>query len=154
MVHPRVDEPINGVHLIHLLDDPYRVVLPSGHRLRAKRVIELAELAEEPWIGCEWPVGPCLQLVLDSCSAAGFTPSFVVESEDYANAQGFVAAGLGVSLIPLLGLRNPHPGVVVRRVTKPEPVRVIQAAVRESALDQPAIRCLLDALRTAASTAA
>src|SRR6266498_3884296 len=50
VVHPKVDEPINGVRLIHLLDDPYRVVLPPGHRLRAKRTIELAELAEEPWI--------------------------------------------------------------------------------------------------------
>jgi DNA-binding transcriptional LysR family regulator len=151
VVHPQVDAVVNGVRFVHLLDDPYRVVLPPGHRLRAKRVIELAELAEEPWIGNEWPIGPCLQLVLDGCAAAGFTPSFVVESEDYANAQGFVAAGLGISLIPQLGLTNRRPGVAVRRVTKPEPVRVIQAAVRESAMDQPAIRCLLDALRTAAA---
>jgi DNA-binding transcriptional LysR family regulator len=150
VVHPRVDAPINGVRLIHLLDDPYRVVLPPDHRLRAKRAIELAELAEEPWIGCEWPVGPCLQIMLDACAAAGFTPSFVAESEDYANAQGFVAAGLGISMIPQLGLMN-RKGVIVRRVTKPEPVRVIQAAVRESAMDQPAIRTLLDALRAAAT---
>lgn len=153
VVHPRVDAPINGVRLIHLLDDPYRVVLPPDHRLRSKRAIELAELAEEPWIGCEWPDGPCLQLVLDGCAAAGFTPSFVVESEDYANAQGFVAAGLGISLVPQLGLTHRRSGVIVRRVTKPEPVRVIQAAVRESALERPAIRCLIDALRTAASAA-
>lgn len=154
VVHPRDGEPINGIRLIHLLDDPYRVVLPVGHRLGSRRAVELAELAEEPWIGCEWPDGPCLQLVLDGCAAAGFTPSFVVESEDYANAQGFVAAGLGISLVPQLGLTHRRSGTVVRRVTRPQPVRVIQAAVRESVIDQPAIRCLLDALRAAASTAA
>jgi DNA-binding transcriptional LysR family regulator len=144
---------VPGVRMIHLLDDPYRLVLPRGHRLRNKRVINMAEAAEEPWVGNEWPpTGACARIAIDACASAGFTPNFVVESEDYANAQGFVAAGLGVSLIPLLGLTNPHPGVVVRRVTKPEPVRVIQAAVRESALDTPAVRCLLDALRAAAAS--
>src|SRR2546423_12165765 len=138
VVPPRVDSPINGVHLIHLLDDPYRVVLPPGHRLRAKRAIELAELAEEPWIGCEWPDGPCLQIVLDGCAAAGFTPSFVVQSEDYANAQGFVAAGLGISLVPQLGITTRRSGgVAVRRVIRPQPARVIQAAVPGSVLAAP-----------------
>jgi DNA-binding transcriptional LysR family regulator len=153
VVHPRAQAPVSGVRLVHLLDDPYRVILPRGHRLQRKRVIELAELAEEPWVGNEWPAGPCLQVVLDGCAAAGFTPSFVVESEDYANAQGFVAAGLGVSLVPQLGLGNRNAGVVVRKVTRPEPVRVIQAAVRESAIDQPAIRTLLEALGAAAVSA-
>lgn len=146
-------DPPPGVRLAHLLDDPYRLVLPRGHRLQRKRVIDLAELAEEPWVGNEWPAGPCVRIVLDACAAAGFTPGFVVESEDYANAQGFVAAGLGVSLIPRLGLTTPHPGVVIRRVARPEPVRVIQAAIRDSAAANPAVRCLLDTLRTAAAAA-
>ncbi|MGW2559130.1 LysR family transcriptional regulator [Streptomyces sp. NPDC001514] len=142
--------PVDGIRLEHLLDDPYRAVLPKGHPLAAKRVLDLADLADEPWVGSEWP-GPCLDAVLDACSAAGFAPEFVVESEDYATAQGFVAAGLGISLIPLVGLRNAHPGVVVRKVRRPEPVRAIHAAVRESAPAQPALRVLLDALRDAAA---
>lgn len=154
VVYPGGESPVAGVGLVHLLDDPYRVVLPRGHRLQRRRVIELAELADEPWVGTEWPVGPCQKLVLDACAAAGFSPSIGVEAEDYANAQSFVAAGLGVSLIPRLGLGTPHPGIVVRRVTRPEPVRVIQAAIRESTVDTPATRCLLDALRTAARAAA
>ncbi|WP_351227368.1 LysR family transcriptional regulator [Streptomyces sp. NPDC002133] len=146
------DRSVDGVRLEHLLDDPYRAVLPKGHPLAAKRVLDLADLADEPWVGSEWP-GPCLDAVLDACSAAGFGPGFVVESEDHATAQGFVAAGLGISLIPLIGLRNPHPGVVVRKVRRPEPVRVIHAAVRDSAPAEPALRVLLDALRDAAAAA-
>ncbi|MFD7601264.1 LysR family transcriptional regulator [Streptomyces mirabilis] len=141
-----------GIRLVRLLDDPYRVVLPRGHRLAGRRLLELAELADEPWVGSEWP-GPCLDAQLDACAAAGFRPSFAVQSEDYATAQGFVAAGLGVSLVPRLGLGSRHPGVVVRKVRAPEPVRVLYAAVREvgpGAAERPALRGLLDALRGAA----
>jgi DNA-binding transcriptional LysR family regulator len=135
----------------HLVDDPYRAVLPKGHRLAAKRVLDLADLADEPWVGNEWPTGPCLKLVLDACGAAGFTPDFVVDSEDYATAQGFVAAGLGISLMPVMGIGTRHPDVVVRRVRGPEPVRSVHAAVRRSHTVGPALRGLLEALRAASS---
>lgn len=141
----------DGFRLVHLLDDPYAAVLPLGHPLAAEEVIDLNELSGEQWVGSE-PPGPCLEPVTDSCAAAGFSPDFVIRSEDYATAQGFVAAGLGVGLMPRLGLRGRHPGVVVRPVRNPEPVRVISAAVRETALEQPALRGLLEALRDAAAT--
>lgn len=140
---------VDGVRLEHLLDDPYRAVLPKGHPLATRRVVDLTELADEPWVRSEWP-GPCLDAVVDACATAGFRPDFVVDSEDYATAQGFVAAGLGIGMIPLTGLRSPHPGVVVRKVRRPEPVRAVHAAVRDTAPDTPALRGLLDALRDAA----
>jgi DNA-binding transcriptional LysR family regulator len=150
VVRPR-DRLREGTRLVHLLDDPYRAVLPRGHRLAAKRVLDLADLADEPWVSSEWRAGPCLDAVLDACASAGFNPNFVVESDDYATAQGFVAAGLGIGLIPRTGLGTGHPGVIVRKVRKPEPVRAIYAAVRETSLAQPALRGLLDALRDAAT---
>lgn len=137
-----------GVHLVHLLDDAYRVVLPKGHRLAAKRTVDLAELADERWVGSESP-GPCLDTVLDACAAAGFSPDFAVESADYATAQGFVAAGLGISLVPGMGLPGPHPATVVRRLRNPEPVRAVHAAVRVASLGQPAVEGLLAALKAA-----
>ncbi|MFH8465874.1 LysR family transcriptional regulator [Streptomyces sp. NPDC017991] len=138
----------DGVRLVRLLDDPYRAVLPKGHPLAGRRAVALADLAEEPWVGSEWP-GPCLDAQLSACEAAGFRPRFVVESGDYVTAQGFVAAGLGVSLVPRLGLGSRHPGVVVREVRGPEPVRSIFAAVREAATPTPALRSFLQALREA-----
>ncbi|WP_326611505.1 LysR family transcriptional regulator [Streptomyces scopuliridis] len=141
---------VDGVRFVHLLDDTYRAVLPKGHRLATKRVLELTDLAEEPWVGSEWP-GPCLDAILTACGAAGFSPDFVVESEDYATAQGFVAAGLGVSLVPVTGLAGHHPAVVVRKVRNPEPVRAIYAAVRGPGPDPDPLRGLLDALRRAAT---
>ncbi|MEW5626024.1 LysR family transcriptional regulator [Streptomyces hydrogenans] len=135
-----------GIRVVHLLDDAYQVVLPAGHPLAAHRTIDLGDLADQHWVGSE-PPGPCRAPIADACAAAGFSPRFVAKSEDYATAQGFVAAGLGISLIPRLGLGARHPGVVVRRVRTPEPFRSIHAVVRESSLDQPALRALLKALK-------
>ncbi|MDT0270748.1 LysR substrate-binding domain-containing protein [Streptomyces sp. DSM 44915] len=151
LVHPPTRPPDPGVRLVHLLDDPYAAVLPAGHPLAETERVELGALATEPWVGSE-PPGPCLQPVIDSCAAAGFSPDFVVQSEDYATAQGFVAAGLGIGLMPRLGLRTPHPGVVIRPVHNPEPIRTISAAVRDPTPDQPPLRTLLHALHTTATT--
>ncbi|MFI1653573.1 LysR substrate-binding domain-containing protein [Streptomyces sp. NPDC020472] len=137
----------DGLRLVPLADDPYRAVLPRGHRLAGRRgAVDLADLAAEPWVGSERP-GPCLDAVLDACAAAGFSPAIAVECEEYAAAQGFVAAGLGISLIPLMGLGSRSPSVVVRKVRGPEPVRSIHAAVRESSLALPAVRDLLTAFQ-------
>ncbi|GGP58702.1 LysR family transcriptional regulator [Saccharothrix coeruleofusca] len=139
-----------GVHLVHLLDDPYLAVLPRGHELARKRVLDLADLADEPWVDAAVPPGPCQAIVLDACAAAGFSPGYVVQADDYPTAQGFVAAGLGVAIVPKLGLGVVNPGVVVRRLRHPEPVRTICAAVREEGMGTPAVVSLLEALKTAA----
>jgi DNA-binding transcriptional LysR family regulator len=145
----RGDRSPQSIRLVHLLDDAYHAVLPTGHPLAARRVIDLADLAGEPWIGSE-PPGPCLHPILVACAAAGFSPDFVASSEDYATAQEFVAAGLGIGLIPRLGLAARRPGIAVRRLRHPEPVRTICAAVREGTVAQAALHTLLDALHEAA----
>ncbi|WP_433265664.1 LysR family transcriptional regulator [Actinosynnema sp. CS-041913] len=150
-VFPRGSEAPRGVHVVHLLDDPYLAVLPRGHDLVRKRVVDLADLADEPWVDAVSPPGPCRDIVLDACAAAGFAPNFVLESDDYPTAQGFVAAGLGVTIVPKLGLGVIHPGVVVRRLRHPEPSRTILAAIRADSLGSPAVRTLLDALKAAVS---
>ncbi|MGW0909144.1 LysR family transcriptional regulator [Streptomyces sp. NPDC002853] len=150
VVRPRGQLGVEGVRFEHLLDDRYKAVLPVGHPLAAKRLLEMTDLADEPWVASESP-GPCLDPILEACGSAGFSPDFVVESGDYATAQGFVAAGLGVSLVPELGLDTPHSGVVVREVRNPVPLRSIHAAVRGPAPDRPAVGGLLDALRATAA---
>ncbi|MFI6977271.1 LysR substrate-binding domain-containing protein [Embleya sp. NPDC050154] len=150
VVRPDDRPSVDGLRLVHLLDVRYRAVLPKGHRLAAKPVLELSDLAEEQWVASESP-GPCLDVLLDACGAAGFSPEFVVESQDYATAQGFAAAGPGIALVPESALETRRSATVVRRIRNPEPIRRIYAAVRESAPPQPALRAFLAALHDAAS---
>ncbi|GAA3842092.1 LysR family transcriptional regulator [Saccharothrix violaceirubra] len=138
-----------GVHLEHMLDDPYVAVLPRGHALARKRVVDLADLADEPWVDAVVPPGPCRDIVLDACAGAGFSPNIVVEADDHPTAQGFVAAGLGVTIAPRLSLDVVHHGVVVRRLRHPEPMRTICVAVRDEAVGSPAVTSLIEALKTA-----
>ncbi len=144
--------PIPGVSLVHLLDDPYHAVLPRGHRLADQDTVELIELADDPWVDNEYAPGQCRQIMMDAFAAAGFVPRFVVESDDYPTAQGFVAAGLGVTMLPGLGLGTVHPGVVVRPMSNPRPVRHIYAAVADAVAQQPAVRGMVAALQAAAGS--
>lgn len=137
-----------GIASVRLLDDAYLAVLPYGHPLADRPVLDLSDLAAEPWVASERP-GPCLDPLLDACAAAGFAPDFQVRSEDHTTAQGFVAAGLAIGVMPRLGLVNRHPEVVIRGIRKPEPVRSVHAVTRVAAMAQPALIGLLDALRDA-----
>ncbi|GAA4843843.1 LysR family transcriptional regulator [Saccharopolyspora rosea] len=136
-----------GVRLVHLADDPFRVVLPHGHPMAEEAEIHLARLADENWINSILAADePCAEALRNAYASAGFTPRVVLETDGTYSAQGFVAAGLGVSLVPRLGLDVVHPGVVVRPMRHPEPVRRLYVAVRETVADRPASRSLLDIL--------
>jgi DNA-binding transcriptional LysR family regulator len=139
------------LHSRHLLDDPYRVVLPADHALADRARIRLADLAGEPWIGTASAPGYCQQQVLDACVAAGFTPRYAIEADEYPATQGYAAAGLGVALVPLLALGATAPGAVVRRVDGPEPARRVCAVTRPALLETRAVTALLDAFGSAAA---
>jgi DNA-binding transcriptional LysR family regulator len=143
--------PSDGLRRRHLLADPFRMVIPRGHRLAARRVVDLETLAGEQWIGVNSCPGYCQQVVNEACLRAGFKPRYGLEADEYPTAQGFVAAGLGVALIPLLALgAAAHSGVVVRRLKGEQPVRQVWSATRTAIADQVPVRTMLDDLDWAA----
>ncbi|MGW3468448.1 LysR substrate-binding domain-containing protein [Saccharopolyspora sp. NPDC000995] len=48
--------------------------------------------------------GACRQVFLGACAEAGFSPQFAVETHAYQMAIPFVATGIGIAVIPLLGI--------------------------------------------------
>jgi DNA-binding transcriptional LysR family regulator len=136
---------------IPLLDDPFRAVLPAGHRLaRRRRALRLADLAGEPWIGGS-PVAAWYRIVADACAHAGFTPQARFASGDNVAIQSLVAAGLGVAVIPGLAVANPQPGIEVRSLGADAPVRRIAAARPHDGYRGRAVSAMLDSLRAAAA---
>ncbi len=137
----------HGVRLVHLADDPYRVVLPCSHPQVEHDSVDMAKLADDSWINSAVTSGGiCSRLLRNAYASAGFTPRVALETDSTYSAQGFVAAGLGVALVPQLGLNVVHPDVEIRAVTNPEPVRRLHVAVREAVADLPAARSLIDCL--------
>lgn len=114
----------------HLLDDPYAIALPAGHRLAGTRRIALADLADERWVSPPRDE-PYTRLLRALCREhGGFDPDVAYETTDIAMAQPLVASGLAVALMPALGLVPRHAGVVVRPVEAPAPARSVWAVSR------------------------
>jgi DNA-binding transcriptional LysR family regulator len=141
----------SGVILDCLLTDPFRIVLPRGHRLARRRIIKMTEVADEPWVHVKCEVGCCRAETDGAFQQAGFVPRRVAEADEYWPAQGFIAAGLGVGLIPALALGVLHGGVVVRRLdSATQPVRHVLVATRPAVADTVPVRTMITALQTVA----
>nr|WP_179535413.1 LysR family transcriptional regulator [Actinopolyspora biskrensis] len=144
----------SGVRMIHLLDDPFRAVLPVDHPLAEQDAIDLAQLADEPWVENASGSTPdtCTELLRQACASAGFTPSVAIRADDFLTAQSFVAAGLGIRLAPELGLRvGAATNVVARPVRRPEPTVSTYLAVRDSVATQTVVTDMIDEIHTAAA---
>ena len=134
-----------GVTHHHLLEDPLYLVLPQDHPLARKRGVRLADLANEPWIGGA-PDCECNRMITQACMRFGFNPRIAFETDDYSAVQGFVAAGVGVSLIAELGLRTVRDDIVVRPLGRDTPVRQIYATALKG-YRSPATVAMIEILR-------
>ena len=132
-----------------LLDEPVHLVTsasahpgPGG----AEPPAELTGYARHRWIaGCD----RCRANLLRQCALAGFTPKIAFTTDDYVAVQALVAADLGVSTLPALCLRAArHPGI--RTVPLPGARRYVFAVRYGDPPDPPAVKLLMEVLRTAA----
>ena len=147
LVYEHPDLPVRSarpLRRVFLLDDEFRLVLPEGHPLVGRPVAGLASLAGESWIG-GLPGSAWFRIVRGSCRAAGFDPDVRFASDDYIAVQAFVAAGLGVALVPGLAVDAPLAGTAVVRVDG-APSRRVVAVRPEDAFPAPSGQVMVDAL--------
>jgi DNA-binding transcriptional LysR family regulator len=96
---PLVDDRLTWTHIF---DQGLELIVPSDHRLAKRRTIRLREAAGETFIS--YKAGHAMRLVVDDlCAAAGFQPRIAYEGEESSAVRGFVAAGLGVAVVPSSG---------------------------------------------------
>src|SRR3954449_11304345 len=146
----RIRGAVDGIARHHLLSDPMFVAMPADHPLARKRRLKLSDLADDSWIAgssdCE-----CNRLINRACAVAGFEPRIAFQTDDYTAMQGFVAAGVGVSLIAALGLSTVRDDIVVRSLGRETPVREVYAATLADAHRTPATLAMLEILEGVAS---
>lgn len=96
LVGPRPDFP----HWHQLEMQRLGLAVPEGHWAAGRDTVNLADFADEPFIGMLPGYGT--RMLLDNlAAAAGFTPRLVFESMELTTVAGLVAAGLGSALLPL-----------------------------------------------------
>lgn len=135
----------DGLEVVALCDDPMYVVLPVGHPLGERPAVRLEDFAEEPWMLASTRTCPDSRLFRRVCMEAGFEPNVAFENDDYTAILGFVAAGVGVALIPDLALRGARDDVLIRSLGERAPVRRIAALV-PAGFPTPAASAMLDVL--------
>ncbi|HZZ51063.1 MAG TPA: LysR family transcriptional regulator [Pseudonocardia sp.] len=128
----------SGFRTRPLLTEPYLAVVPADSPLASREQVDLAELRDEAWVDNDVARGPCRQALLDACSTVGFAPSFRIETQDYPTAIRFVAEGLGITVVPHLGLGVLPESTVAVPIVNPTPRRSIVVRVRDSSGGHPA----------------
>jgi DNA-binding transcriptional LysR family regulator len=144
------------VDVRRLAADPYLAVVRVDDPLAERAEVPLADLAARDWVDNDLRDGPCRQVLLSACAEAGFAPRFVVETHDYRTATAFVATGIGITVVPALGVGELHKDLTTVAVVSPTPIRHIGVAVRKSVARHPAARRtvrLLEELVTNSATA-
>jgi len=140
------EQPEADLERSHLVDDTVDAVLPRGHRLAGKRSLRMADLAGEPFISGCGP-GSCSTMIRRACADAGFEVKIAFETNDYQAQQAFVAAGVGVALLPRLCLTTVHSGVEIRSLGRAAPVRRIWAARPAASYRSAASEAMLQILQ-------
>jgi DNA-binding transcriptional LysR family regulator len=135
--------------LHHLLDEAVLVAVPRAHRLARRRTLRLADLAEESWVaGSADPEAT----LLGGSLRHGFRPRIDYVAGEWTAKLGFVAAGLGVTLVPALAARAAPADIALVALHRDEaPVRHIYAATLAGRTRPVAVERLLAALAAAAA---
>lgn len=135
------------VELVDLCEDAFQVMLPAGHPLARKRVLGLDDLRGERITGSSNDCAPWGAELRRLCQEVGFEPLLepLYCSADFQAQQAFVAAGLGLSLLPSLvvGVRDD----IVLRPLRGGPVRRVRLAFPSGAFRSAATSALVSVLR-------
>ena len=133
-----------------LAEETYVCVVPRDHPLADRGEIGLADLVDEAWIRDDRVESMCTQIINRAAAAAGVTPNYVARSDDHHTAMAFVAAGVGVCVLPRLAALTAPAGTAVLDVREPAPRRRVVALLRDSSETIPAAQRAIDLLLEAA----
>jgi LysR family transcriptional regulator, transcription activator of glutamate synthase operon len=132
----------HGLGLHQLVTEPLVALLPTDHRLAARRRVRLAELADEPFVG--FREGARLrELLVSAAREAGFEPRIALESNDSRRIRSLVARGFGVAILPRSDADEAGAAIAVAAL-QPPLTRDITLAWRAERRHSPAAAAFLD----------
>lgn len=108
-----------GIAVYPLIEEPMLAAFPDGHRLGRPDdgPLPLGALANEPFVLYRRSTGAGLyDAIIAACNAAGFVPRTEQEAPWIGATLNLVAAGLGVTIVPVSFNRMQLDGVVYRRL--------------------------------------
>jgi DNA-binding transcriptional LysR family regulator len=145
LLRPPVRE--RALSLEVLRSEPLIAVLPRSHPLADTETVALERLKDEPFVTYPSHFRSVLHdAVEDACAAHGFTPVAAHEVAETATLVSFVAAGLGVSLVPA-SVRNMTVHGAVYRPLAHDATRVELAVAWRRDDERPVLARALEIIR-------
>ncbi|NJL04894.1 MAG: LysR family transcriptional regulator [Chloroflexaceae bacterium] len=143
-----------AVTVEELFSEELVVVVNNLHPLAAQQQVRLADLSSERWVLTAEDYD-LRASVLSACQQVGFVPQVILEGGEIDTLLRLVAAGLGISLMPRLGI-PPDETLTVLQVTDLDLTRTLGLAWRDDRVSAPAARAmrqfLPERLRTEVAT--
>jgi DNA-binding transcriptional LysR family regulator len=126
-----------GLEFRQLVSEELVVILPPGHRLSQREVLEMEELHDEEFVS--YREGSRLrELLVSAAAAAGFVPRVTLESNESQRIRRLVARGMGVAILPRSDCVGPGARVAVVALREPSLTRDITLAWRSERRLAPA----------------
>ncbi|MBX7220700.1 MAG: LysR family transcriptional regulator [Blastocatellia bacterium] len=128
----------DDIRLESVLTEPVYVALHKGHPLAAQENLSLADVSSEHFVlvprdlGCGF-----YNQISHLCTTAGFSPKVTQEATQLQIILSFVAAGLGVTLVPASVRFFQVPGIVYLPLD--EPTASVELALACRAEDQSSV---------------
>jgi DNA-binding transcriptional LysR family regulator len=127
--------------------EPLVAVLPASHPLAGEEAVRVEALAGEPFVTYPSHFRSVVHdAVEDACAAHGFEPVAAHEVAETATLVSFVAAGLGVSLVPASVQNMTVRGAVYRPLVE-DATRVELAVAWRRKDERPILTRALDVIR-------
>ena len=146
MVALPFDEP--GIRTQALYDEPFKAVVPVGHRWEHRIHIDARELEGENMLLLH--AGHCFrQHVLDACPELSRSDTQGIQGNSLETIRQMVASGLGITVLPSSALtkRYDNKRLVAIELAKPVPSRRIGLAWRRGFTRPQVIKVIQDAVR-------
>lgn len=135
-----------GYRRTSLLADPYVAMVHRDHHLAGAESVLLADLRADRWISSDAVRDIHTRLVVAACEAAGFRPRYAVQAQDHHTAMAFVAAGVGITVLPAMASHVHSKKAVAVPITPPTPIRHICALSRERTAHPAAVERAVELL--------
>ena len=114
-----------------LSEEPMMVALPARHPAAGQQEVELAILKDDPFLLFPRSIGPTLyDGIMGACREAGFEPKIGQLAPQIASIINFVAAELGVSIVPASMSQLQVSGVIYRPIAGQAPTARLALAYR------------------------
>jgi DNA-binding transcriptional LysR family regulator len=119
----------SALSTLALPEEPLWIALPTRHPLAAHTELALVDLANTPFILYPRRNGNLLyDTIISACRSVGFSPNVVQEAPQMTSMVNFVAAGVGVALVPRSLCQLHIEGVSYARLSHPEPTATLWLA--------------------------